>query len=90
MQRIKWLKSVGMNDVAAVGGKNASLGEMISNLNASGVEVPDGFATTAEAYREFVAAGGLGGRIEDALRGLNTDDVEMLTQHHLTGERYMT
>ncbi len=84
MERIKWFKTVGMNDVATVGGKNASLGEMISNLKASGVEVPDGFATTAEAYRQFIAAGGLGGRIEDALRGLNTDDVETLAK---TGRR---
>ncbi len=84
MERIKWFKTVGMSDVATVGGKNASLGEMITSLKASGVEVPDGFATTAEAYREFVAAGGLAGRIEDALRGLNTDDVETLSK---TGRR---
>ncbi len=80
MERIKWFKTVGMNDVATVGGKNASLGEMISNLKASGVEVPDGFATTAEAYREFVNANGLAGRIEDALRGLNSEDVEALAK----------
>jgi pyruvate,water dikinase len=84
VDRIKWLKTVGMNDVATVGGKNASLGEMIANLSVSGVKVPDGFATTAKAYREFLAVGGLAGRIEDALRGLNTDDVETLAK---TGRR---
>ena len=80
MDRIKWFRTVGMNDVATVGGKNASLGEMIANLSASGVKVPDGFATTAKAYREFSAVGGLASRIEEALRGLNTDDVETLAK----------
>jgi pyruvate,water dikinase len=84
VDRIKWLQAVGMDDLATVGGKNASLGEMIANLGASGVKVPGGFATTAKAYREFIAAGGLDGRIEDALRGLNTDDVETLAE---TGRR---
>ncbi|HSS65312.1 MAG TPA: phosphoenolpyruvate synthase [Gammaproteobacteria bacterium] len=84
MERIKWFKTVGMRDVATVGGKNASLGEMIANLSASGVKVPDGFATTARAYRDFVAAGGLAARIEDALRGLNTDDIGTLAE---TGRR---
>ncbi len=84
MQRVKWFNTVGMNDVATVGGKNASLGEMITELKASGVAVPDGFATTAEAYREFVNANGLAGRIDEALTGLNTDDVETLAK---TGRR---
>ncbi len=80
MDLIKWFKTVGMSDVAHVGGKNASLGEMISNLEASGVRVPDGFATTADAYREFVGTGGLGGRIEKALQALDIDDVEALAK----------
>ncbi len=84
MERIKWFNTVGMNDIATVGGKNASLGEMITELQASGVAVPDGFATTAEAYREFVNANGLAGRIDEALTGLNTDDVETLAR---TGRR---
>jgi pyruvate,water dikinase len=53
------LAELGMNDVEVVGGKNASLGEMISNLNSLGVSVPGGFATTAAAYRSFLAADGL-------------------------------
>ncbi|TWO81552.1 phosphoenolpyruvate synthase [Denitratisoma oestradiolicum] len=67
-----------MTDVGEVGGKNASLGEMISQLAASGVRVPGGFATTAEAYREFLAHQGLAGRINGALDALNVDDVDAL------------
>ncbi len=52
---IRWFSSLGMSDVPEVGGKNASLGEMISNLTSLGIQVPDGFATTADAYREFLA-----------------------------------
>jgi pyruvate,water dikinase len=69
-----------MSDVEAVGGKNASLGEMISQLAASGVRVPGGFATTAHAFRQFVKHGGLDGRIADRLATLNTDDVRALAQ----------
>jgi pyruvate, water dikinase len=67
-----------MTDVEAVGGKNASLGEMISQLSASGVRVPGGFATTAHAFREFIAHDGLAGRIADKLATLNVDDVRAL------------
>lgn len=52
---ILWFDQLGMNDVERVGGKNASLGEMISHLSGAGVTVPGGFATTADAYREFLA-----------------------------------
>ena len=69
-----------MSDVEAVGGKNASLGEMISQLSASGVRVPGGFATTAHAFRVFLKAGGLDKRIADRLSKLNTDDVRALAQ----------
>jgi pyruvate,water dikinase len=69
-----------MKDVESVGGKNASLGEMISNLSALGVSVPGGFATTASAYREFLAADGLDKRIEKLLKDLNVDDIEALTR----------
>ncbi len=72
-----------MSDVDKVGGKNASLGEMISQLPSS-VRVPGGFATTAEAYREFLAHDGLAGRIDAALKGLDVDDVEVLIE---TGKR---
>jgi pyruvate,water dikinase len=68
-----------MTDVDAVGGKNASLGEMISQLAAAGVQVPGGFATTAHAFREFLLHGGLGDRIAKRLEGLNTEDVRALT-----------
>jgi pyruvate,water dikinase len=67
-----------MSDVDKVGGKNSSLGEMISQLGASGVRVPGGFATTAAAYREFLAHEGLGGRIDRALDALDPDDVKAL------------
>ena len=67
-----------MTDVEAVGGKNASLGEMISQLAASGVAVPGGFATTAHAFRRFLAQGGLDARIAHRLAGLDTDDVRAL------------
>src|ERR1700690_3627542 len=63
-----------MTDVEAVGGKNASLGEMISQLSESGVRVPPGFATTAHAFRGFLAEGGLSRRIAERLSRLDTDD----------------
>jgi pyruvate,water dikinase len=64
-----------MTDVDRVGGKNASLGEMISQLTAAGVRVPGGFATTAQAYRDFLAHQGLANRIHAALEKLDVDDV---------------
>jgi pyruvate,water dikinase len=68
-----------MSDVESVGGKNASLGEMLSQLTAVGVRVPDGFATTADAFRAFLDAGGLRERIAQRLAGLDVDDVRALT-----------
>jgi pyruvate, water dikinase len=65
-------------DVGSVGGKNASLGEMISQLSAKGVRVPTGFATTADAYREFLAQGGLDKKINDLLDKLDADDTQAL------------
>ena len=73
------LQQLGMNDVETVGGKNASLGEMIGNLGSLGVDVPGGFATTAAAYREFLATDGLDKRIHDVLENLDVDDIEALT-----------
>ncbi len=67
-------------DVESVGGKNASLGEMISQLSGAGVRVPGGFATTAVAYREFLAAGSLAARIEASLLKLDIEDVDALAQ----------
>jgi pyruvate,water dikinase len=72
------LSEVRMTDVAQVGGKNASLGEMISQLADAGVRVPGGFATTADAYRLFLAQGGLDSRISKRLESLNPDDVAAL------------
>ena len=65
-------------DVGSVGGKNASLGEMISQLKAKGVRVPTGFATTADAYREFLAQDGLDKKINNLLDNLNADDTQAL------------
>ena len=69
-----------MNDVERVGGKNASLGEMISNLAGAGVSIPNGFATTAQAYREFLAHENLADRINQALAVLDVDDVNALAK----------
>ncbi|MCK0752550.1 MULTISPECIES: phosphoenolpyruvate synthase [Chromohalobacter] len=77
---IVWFDQLGMDDVERVGGKNASLGEMISNLADAGVTVPGGFATTALAYREFLAHEGLNERINDALVRLDVDDVTALAE----------
>ena len=67
-----------MTDVESVGGKNASLGEMLSQLTAAGLRVPDGFATTAEAFRTFLDAGGLRERIAQRLEKLDVGDVRAL------------
>ena len=79
-QSIRWFSELGMADLEQVGGKNASLGEMVSNLSALGVAVPDGFATTADAYREFLGATGLAERIDQRLQGLDTDDTIALAE----------
>src|SRR3954468_21233568 len=78
--RIAWLKDLRLKDVDEVGGKNASLGEMIGALAAAGIRVPGGFATTAEAFREFIAESGLEKRIEQRLRSLDTSDVTALAK----------
>ncbi|MDU5054235.1 MAG: phosphoenolpyruvate synthase [Sutterella wadsworthensis] len=69
-----------MNDVDRVGGKNASLGELLSQLTSAGIRVPDGFATTAEAFRLFIKEGGLEERIAKRLETLDVDDVKALAQ----------
>lgn len=73
-----WFDQLRMTDVSTVGGKNASLGEMISQLVDSGVRVPSGFATTADAYRDFLDQGGLALRIEETLSSLDINDVSRL------------
>ena len=75
---VKNFKELRMTDVEEVGGKNASLGEMISQLSTAGVRVPGGFATTAEAYRAFLAHNGLADKINARLSSLNVDDVDAL------------
>ncbi|WP_205342288.1 phosphoenolpyruvate synthase [Denitrificimonas caeni] len=74
------LDKLGNHDVERVGGKNASLGEMISNLAGAGVSVPGGFATTAQAYRDFIDSNNLDARIHDLLDALDTDDVNALAK----------
>ncbi len=80
MRFIKWFEEVGRNDVALVGGKNASLGEMIRNLSSEGVNVPSGFAITAEAYKYLIKEAGIGSEIRDILEGLDTHDMEDLSR----------
>ncbi|MDB5987282.1 MAG: phosphoenolpyruvate synthase [Nevskia sp.] len=77
---VVWFKQLGMHDVERVGGKNASLGEMIQHLTKLGVSVPNGFATTADAYREFLAHEGLADRINAQLAALDVDDVQALAK----------
>jgi len=79
-QSIRWFSELGMADIDQVGGKNASLGEMVSHLSALGVAVPDGFATTADAYREFLSGTGLAERIDQRLAGLDTEDTLALAE----------
>ncbi|EAQ31226.1 MULTISPECIES: phosphoenolpyruvate synthase [Idiomarina] len=79
-ENVLWYQQLGMQDVNRVGGKNASLGEMISNLAGAGVEVPGGFATTADAYNEFLEQSGLNDKIYELLDGLDVNDVNKLTE----------
>jgi len=81
---IIWFENLSMNDVHRVGGKNASLGEMISNLTGAGVSVPGGFATTADAYWEYLDSTGLRDRINAELAELDVEDVNALAK---TGAR---
>jgi pyruvate,water dikinase len=78
--RVIPFERVRMRDLAQVGGKNASLGEMIGELAAAGIRVPNGFATTADAFREFIGQDGLAQRIERELAGLDVEDVRTLTR----------
>ncbi len=80
MSWIKWFAELTIDDVPKVGGKNASLGEMIRELTPAGIQVPDGFAVTADAYRAFLRYNELDNQIADILRGLKTEDVNDLMQ----------
>ncbi|GAA6526018.1 phosphoenolpyruvate synthase [Intrasporangium sp. DVR] len=77
---IRWFRELGLADVDSVGGKNASLGEMVQHLSKAGVSVPDGFATTADAYRRFLSHEGLADRINALLDDLDVDDVRRLAE----------
>lgn len=79
-ENVLWYQELGMNDVDRVGGKNASLGEMISNLANVGVQVPGGFATTAYAFNEFLEQSGLNDKIYQLLDQLDVSDVNALAQ----------
>src|SRR5713226_1036397 len=78
MRFVRWFAEVGLGDVGLVGGKVASLGEMIRELSPLGIRVPDGFAITAEAYRHFIEAAGLDARIRELLEGIGKGDVQAL------------
>ena len=75
---VLWLDQLRMTDLGKVGGKNASLGEMIGNLSQLGVSVPGGFATTADAFQEYLEKSGLAKRIVERLATLDVDDVDAL------------
>src|SRR4051812_23752009 len=76
--RVAWLKDLRLKDLAQVGGKNSSLGEMTGALSAAGIRVPGGSATTADGFREFLAASGLDRRIDEKLKALDCNDVNAL------------
>jgi len=80
IENVIWLKDVGMSDVDKVGGKNASLGEMISGLESQGVRVPGGFATTAEAFESFLEHSDLKNKINQLLSDLDITDISALTK----------
>ncbi|NEQ22906.1 MAG: phosphoenolpyruvate synthase, partial [Microcoleus sp. SIO2G3] len=75
---VLWFEEVGISDISLVGGKNASLGEMIQQLTPNGVKVPTGFATTAYAYRYFIKAAGLEEKLHKLFAGLDVDNVSNL------------
>jgi pyruvate,water dikinase len=75
---IRWFRDISADDVPAVGGKNASLGELYRELTTAGVRVPQGFAVTADAYSAVIATGDLGARIARRLRGIDGRDVAAL------------
>ncbi len=77
---VLWYNQLGMNDVDRVGGKNASLGEMITNLSGMGVSVPNGFATTADAFNQFLDQSGVNQRIYELLDKTDIDDVTQLAK----------
>jgi pyruvate,water dikinase len=80
MKFVRWFEEIGAQDIALVGGKNASLGEMIRNLSKKGINIPSGFAITAEAYKYVIEKAGIGQKIKDTLEDLDTHDMENLAE----------
>ncbi len=79
-KNVLWFNEIGIEDVSRVGGKNASLGEMIQKLAPKGINIPDGFATTAEAYFDFLASTGLDKKIDTILKGLDVHNLKQLAK----------
>jgi len=77
---VRWFAELGIEDVPLVGGKNASLGEMYRELTPLGVKVPNGFATTAQAYRDTLERAGVWPKLRELMAGLDPDDVEDLAR----------
>ncbi|MGE5047766.1 MAG: PEP/pyruvate-binding domain-containing protein, partial [Deltaproteobacteria bacterium] len=90
MRFVRWFAEVGLSDVGLVGGKVASLGEMIRELQPLGIRVPDGFAVTAEGYRHFIAAAGLESKIREHLDGIGKGDVQRLVARSAQIRRLIT
>lgn len=80
---VMWLNEVGMEDIELVGGKNASLGEMIKNLSPLGIKVPMGFVVTSKAYWHFVEHNNLKDKIRQTLTGLDPNNIEDLSKEDL-------
>ena len=80
MMYVSFFGDVGIDDIEQVGGKNASLGEMYQNLSAQGIKVPNGFATTSEAYHHYMVQNNLVEKVRNALEGLDTSDVNALAR----------
>lgn len=80
LRNVLWYNQLGMHDVERVGGKNASLGEMITHLSELGVSVPNGFATTAQAFNDFLTQSGINQRIYELLDRTDIDDVNQLAK----------
>ena len=74
MKYTKWLNSTGMNEVDLVGGKNASLGEMIQNLSVLGIKIPDGFVVTSRGYDHFMKQNNLDEKIDKLMKSTDTED----------------
>lgn len=81
---VMWLNEVGMEDIELVGGKNASLGEMIKGLSSIGVKIPMGFVVTSKAYHYFIDYNNLRDKIREALAGLDPNNIEDLSRRGLT------